>query len=503
MSVKKQIPSLCKLFSIYEEIPEEFLGETDVDSFFYHNIFDISESQQRIVRVSRGSNKKSFAIKLFHFWDLKTQQRYILKEEVKIFKSELTSLMNKLRDFLKTFDQASKSIQIPQQKPKVDIGSTKSKYNFFAHYYKDIIEHPIRKFLYHSELETTILAYFSSTTLNYAAISLFSQKLSTLTILKFTISTRTDLTLQISVKYLKAFTMCSALTPDCGHENNNIILNGHVYCPNTKCLGKLCLYKKTFQSLGRSDYQCPQCASVCQVRRIPFEDQTNSFFLVAWSKGLHFWREPKISSRCYWRCLLSWQVLFQQRKMRISWWLCNNSEVHLCFWKVWSLVVCSKSYFHITRARKGEKTDKTQFFFARKIFTWYPTKNYYLMCYFNQPNIGRKICGWTTKYERLLEMCIVQHVEIKSVFTFLPIKRLVSTIVESAKPAATFWMFVFKTKNRQLCCLVVTVHIALQERRFATTKKKNYEKEKKILRRAQPSTSKPEPKKVKMSPIME
>ena len=29
-------------------------------------------------------------------------------------------------------------------------------------------------------------------------------------------------------------------------------------------------------------------------------------------------------------------------------------------------------------------------------------------------------------------------------------------------------------KNRQLCCLVVTEHIALQERRLATTKKMNH-----------------------------
>ena len=64
MSVKKQIPSLCKLYSIYEEIPEEFLDETDVDSYFYHNIFVNSNSQHRIVRVSRGSNKKSFAKKV-------------------------------------------------------------------------------------------------------------------------------------------------------------------------------------------------------------------------------------------------------------------------------------------------------------------------------------------------------------------------------------------------------------------------------------------------------
>ena len=31
-----------------------------------------------------------------------------------------------------------------------------------------------------------------------------------------------------------------------------------------------------------------------------------------------------------------------------------------------------------------------------------------------------------------------------------------------------------RTKNRQLCCLAVTVHIVLQERRVATTKMKNH-----------------------------
>ena len=144
MSVKKQIPSLCKLYSFYEEIPEEFLDKTDIDSYFYHNIFDISQSQHRIVRVSRGSNKKSFAIKLFQFCDLKTQQRYILQEEVNLSKRELTCLVDNLRDFLRTFDQASKCIQIPFPKPKVEIGSTKSTDNLFVHHYNDIIEHPNR-----------------------------------------------------------------------------------------------------------------------------------------------------------------------------------------------------------------------------------------------------------------------------------------------------------------------------------------------------------------------
>ena len=84
--------------------------------------------------------------------------------------------------------------------------------------------------------------------------------------------------------------MCSAFRPDCGYDISTIFFIGFVYCPKTKCLGKLCLHRKTFQSLGRSDYQFPQCASVCQVRNIPFEDQPNSSFL-SLGQGVYIFEE--------------------------------------------------------------------------------------------------------------------------------------------------------------------------------------------------------------------
>ena len=111
----------------------------------------------------------------------------------------------------------------------------------------------IDNFVYRPDLETTILAYFPSKSLNHKPINLFLQKLPTLTIAKITISTRTDITLETSVKELRALTMCSAFTPDSGYDNSTINLIGDVFCPNTKCLGKLCMHKKIFQSLGRSD----------------------------------------------------------------------------------------------------------------------------------------------------------------------------------------------------------------------------------------------------------
>ena len=139
-STKKQISSLCKLYSVYEEIPEEFLAETHVESYFYHNILDISQSHHRIVRVSKGSNKQSFAFKIFHFCDSKLQQRFILKEEGSISKKEIGSLLNSLGEFLEAFDQANKVSQISLPKPKFEIGFTKAKYELFSHCYRDIVE---------------------------------------------------------------------------------------------------------------------------------------------------------------------------------------------------------------------------------------------------------------------------------------------------------------------------------------------------------------------------
>ena len=152
------------------------------------------------MRVSRDANKKSFAIKWFHFCDLKTQQQYILQEEVNITKNELTCLVDSLRYFLKSFDQASNCIQIPIPKPKVEIEFTKSKDNLFAHYYNDTIEHPNRQDRFSFRFGNNNSCVFPSKSLNYRAINLFLRKMSTLTIAKFTISTRTDFTLQTGMK---------------------------------------------------------------------------------------------------------------------------------------------------------------------------------------------------------------------------------------------------------------------------------------------------------------
>ena len=268
--------------------------------------------------------------------------------------------------------------------------------------------------------------------------------------------------------------MCSAFTPDCGYDNSTIILIGDVSCPNTKCSVRLCLHKKTFQSFGRSDYQCPQCVSVCQVRKNLFEDQTSSFFLSLGEEVYTFEESSKSVQDVIRDVYCPGKYCSNREKCEsIGGYVRTLRSISGCG-KCGAWLFVHKVPFLSKEHVKTTQTDKTRFFFAKKRWTWYPTNNYYLMSRFNQPNINRNNCVWTTKYNRLSERCIVQHVKMKSVFTFQPIKRLVSTTVKSAKLAATFWIFLLRTKNRQLCCLVVTVHIVLQARRVVTTKKKNH-----------------------------
>ena len=87
--------------------------------------------------------------------------------------------------------------------------------------------------------------------------------------------------------------MCSAFTLDCGYDSSFINLNREVYRPNTECSGKVCLHNRTFKDIDRREYQCPQCTSVCQVRNIHFDDQTNSL-ISSFGQGVYIFEDkPK------------------------------------------------------------------------------------------------------------------------------------------------------------------------------------------------------------------
>ena len=132
MSMKKQTPSLSKLYTKYKEAPEIFLDETDVVSYFFHNILDIALIDNRIVQVSKCFNKKNFAFKLFQLSNLKNQQKFIPEEEVSVSLKELAAILNTLRQFFKQYDKAVYFPIYPLPKSKQELGFTLFKDELFA-----------------------------------------------------------------------------------------------------------------------------------------------------------------------------------------------------------------------------------------------------------------------------------------------------------------------------------------------------------------------------------
>ena len=137
------------------------MDETDVESYFYHNILDISQSHNRIVWVRRGSNEKCFAFKVFQFCDSKLQQRFLLKEEVSISIKEIVSLLDSLGEFVRAFHQANKVSQIALPKPKIEVGFTKAKDEVSCHCYKDVVQHLNKQFRFSFQFEKNKTCVFS------------------------------------------------------------------------------------------------------------------------------------------------------------------------------------------------------------------------------------------------------------------------------------------------------------------------------------------------------
>ena len=241
------------------------MDKTDVDRYFYHNIFDISQSQHQLVGFRLQQNV--FCTKVVQILRFKvTVALYPPNQKWKSSKDNSVLWLTVCASSSKNLIKQASVYKLLYRNTKMRLNPQGQKKISFIITIRMSLNVQADASFYRFTLETTIVASFLSSFLNYTAINLLLQEFLTLTIVKFTIFTRTDITLQTILSYLRTITMCGAFTPDCGYGHRTIIPIGDVYCPDAECSSKLWLHKKTFQSLGRSEYQCPQCASVCQVR---------------------------------------------------------------------------------------------------------------------------------------------------------------------------------------------------------------------------------------------
>ena len=122
------------------------------------------------------------------------------------------------------------------------------------------------------------------------------------------------------------------------------------------------LHKKTFQSLGRSDYQCQQCASVCQVLfflkiiQFPF-----SFHL---AKG-RFGENPESVQDVIGDVYCPDKYCFNREKCESPGGYITTPKSIYGSGKCGAWLVIHKVPFILQEQLKTTKTHKTRFFFAK------------------------------------------------------------------------------------------------------------------------------------------
>ena len=234
--------------------------------------------------------------------------------------------------------------------------------------------------------------------------------------------------------------MCSSITPECGHTNSTIFLIGDVYCLNTKCSRKLCLHKNTFQCLSRSDYQISQCASVCQVCNIPFEEQTNSFFLLFDRAVYVFEASPKSIQDVIGDVYCPGRYSFNREKCEtldaLDGCVTTPRSIQACG-KCGACLFVHKVPFMLRGHVKMTKADKTCFFFAKKM-NLVSNKQLLLNLPFQMTKFRKKLMCVDNKVQETIGDVFCPTCRNEKCIYISAKKRLVSTTVYSAKPAATF-----------------------------------------------------------------
>ena len=129
---------------------------------------------------------------------------------------------------------------------------------------------------------------------------------------------------------------------------------------------KLFLHKKTFQHLGRSVYQCPQCVSVCQVENIALEDQTNFFFLT-FGHGVYIFEEsPKSGQDIIGDVFCPGKYCFNRENCEfLHGYLRTSRSIYDCE-KFGAWLFVHKVLFTLQEHVKTTKTDETRFLVCKK-----------------------------------------------------------------------------------------------------------------------------------------
>ena len=247
---------------------------------------DIALIDNRIVRVSKGSNKKVFAFKLIQFCKWKNQQRFILEEEVSVSLKELAAILNTLRQLLKQYKKPVKLPALyPLPKLKQEIGFTLFKDELLPYYFQDIKEHCNRQIRLPFCFERNKECSFSIKKFQIVGEQNVLTEIINLRHCEVhSLYKNVTILPETADFFIAILTFESNILAQVLYQDQSIVkLVEVVICPNKKCSGEKCVYLTSFEEISKSIYERKQCKACSHVLNIPLKHQKPCVAFFGWT----------------------------------------------------------------------------------------------------------------------------------------------------------------------------------------------------------------------------
>ena len=231
--------------------------------------------------------------------------------------------------------------------------------------------------------------------------------------------------------------MCRALTPDYGYDNGTIILIGDVYCPNTKCSGRLCLHKNTLNLSAepiinaRNARLCVRCAIILlKIKEIP-----NSCRL---AKGLTFLKRNQNQFKMLLeRFFVLASIVSTEKCESVGGYVTNPRSIQGCG-KCGAWLFVHKAPFTLQEQENSTKTDKTRFFLPKRM-NLLPEEHLLLTVFFQ-----------STKY-RKKDLCVDNKIQETIGDVYCPTCRNEKRVYISTNKTTSF----YDCQKCEACCHVL------------------------------------------------
>ena len=163
--------------------------------------------------------------------------------------------------------------------------------------------------------------------------------------------------------------MCSTFTPDSGYDSALLFLLETCFVQIQSVLVNFVCTKRLFNLLAEAIINVRNVGLFCQVRNIPFEDQTNSFFL-SFGAGVYIFEKSAKTIQDVIRDVYcpGKYCLNREKCESIGGYVTTPRSIYGCG-KCGAWFFVHKVAFKLQEHVKTTKTDKTRFFFAKKDVT--------------------------------------------------------------------------------------------------------------------------------------